>query len=88
MKTVEYKVKAGDTLSEIAKTYGVNIWDIAEASGIRNPNLIYPGQILMIPVEETEPQGVSYADIGRAFCAALEKLELLDEIKQLSGLLE
>lgn len=48
-ETVEYKVKAGDTLSGIAVKYGVTTWEIARRNGIWNPNLIFVGQKLAIP---------------------------------------
>ena len=41
---VYYTVKAGDTLSAIAKEYGTTYQEIARLSGISNPNLIWPGQ--------------------------------------------
>lgn len=44
-----YTVKSGDTLSEIGAKYGVSYMDIARASGIDNPDLIFPGQVLTIP---------------------------------------
>lgn len=86
-----YKVKKGDTLSEIANAHGVDMWDLANANGIRNPNYIQVGQTLTIPV--TEPakpveKGASYADIGRAFVKVLEKMELSEDFKELCGLLE
>ncbi len=45
----QYVVKSGDTLSAIGARYGVNYMDIARASGISNPNVIHPGQVLTIP---------------------------------------
>lgn len=44
-----YTVKSGDTLSAIGAKYGVSYMDIAKASGIDNPDLIFPGQVLTIP---------------------------------------
>lgn len=41
---VYYTVKAGDTLSAIAKQYGTTYQEIARLSGIPDPNLIFPGQ--------------------------------------------
>ena len=51
-----YTVKSGDTLSQIAKNYGVSINDI---TGYRsgNPNLIYPGEVLTIKPSSTIPTG-------------------------------
>ena len=43
-----YTVKAGDTLSEIAKKYNTTVSTLASKNGIKNPNLIYAGQTLRI----------------------------------------
>ena len=45
---VTYKVKRGDTLSAIAKWYGVSIHQLQKTNKIKNPNRIYAGQILCI----------------------------------------
>ncbi len=45
---IYYTVKAGDNLSSIAIKYGVNYQTLASINGISNPNLIYPGQVLLI----------------------------------------
>ena len=47
-KVVTYTVKAGDTLSGIAKKYGTTYKKIAADNGISNPNKIYKGQKLVI----------------------------------------
>ena len=47
-----YEVKAGDTLSAIAARYGTTVTEIAAANGIRNPSLIWVGQILEIPLAD------------------------------------
>jgi LysM repeat protein len=44
-----YVVRRGDTLSAIALRHGVSTWALAQANGIRNPSLIYVGQVLRIP---------------------------------------
>lgn len=44
----EYIVKEGDTLSKIAEMYGTTYQRLAEINGIKNPNLIYPGQVIKI----------------------------------------
>ena len=44
-----YTVRPGDTLSAIGARYGVSYQSIAQANGIANPNLIFPGQVLRIP---------------------------------------
>lgn len=44
-----YIIKRGDTLSKIAKMYGVTVSAIAQANNITNVNLIRVGQRLLIP---------------------------------------
>ncbi|AVJ51161.1 endolysin [Microbacterium phage Pikmin] len=43
-----YTVKAGDTLSGIAAKYGTTWQELQRKNGIKNANLIYPGQVLKI----------------------------------------
>jgi len=45
----EHVVARGETLSTIAKTYGVTADAVAKANGITNPNTIQVGQKLVIP---------------------------------------
>lgn len=45
---IEYTVKSGDTLSQIASRYNTTYQRIADLNGIANANLIYPGQVLKI----------------------------------------
>lgn len=45
---IEYIVKSGDTLSEIAEKYNTTYQKIAQDNNIENPNLIYPNQKLKI----------------------------------------
>jgi LysM repeat protein len=42
-------VQCGENLYRIALNYGVNMWAIARANHIANPNYIYVGQRLVIP---------------------------------------
>ncbi|MBI4789997.1 MAG: LysM peptidoglycan-binding domain-containing protein [Chloroflexi bacterium] len=42
-------VQPGQTLTSIAGAYGMSTWSIAYANGVWNPNLIYVGQVLVIP---------------------------------------
>ena len=44
-----YTVKAKDTLSKIAAQYGTTVQKIASLNNIKNPDIIYIGQILKIP---------------------------------------
>jgi LysM repeat protein len=46
---IVHTVRRGETLMGIALKYGVSSWSIAQLNGIRNPNIIYRGQRLVIP---------------------------------------
>ena len=48
-----YVVKKGDTVYKIAKRFGTTMEAIILANNLRNPNLIYPGQVLLIPTVST-----------------------------------
>lgn len=77
--TITYTVKNGDTLASIARRFYGDIslrWRLAAANGIKNANLISPGQVLMIPPlrwlpgEPEQPRSAStaagsYVDSGR-----------------------
>lgn len=49
--TTIHVVKRGEYLKVIAARYGTSVTAIVRLNGIRNPNLIYPGQRLRIPVK-------------------------------------
>jgi LysM repeat protein len=44
-----YVVQRGDTLYSIARRFGVSVWQLASINNIYNVNLIYVGQVLIIP---------------------------------------
>jgi putative chitinase len=48
-------VQWGETLSGIARRYGTTVYAITRANGIANPNRIYAGQRLYIPVGVAPP---------------------------------
>lgn len=52
-KGIEYTVKAGDSLSKIASSYGITIDRIKSANKLTG-NTIYVGQKLLIPVSDTK----------------------------------
>lgn len=55
---IEYVVKSGDTLYSIAKEYGSTVNDIIDANTLVG-TMIYPNQVLEIPVKKPEPM-ISY----------------------------
>ncbi|WP_253944772.1 5'-nucleotidase C-terminal domain-containing protein [Paenibacillus sp. NEAU-GSW1] len=44
-----YIVKKGDTLWAIAKKFGTTWQTLRDLNGIKNPDLIYPGQVIKLP---------------------------------------
>ena len=62
--TTNYTVKQGDYLSKIARAYGFadyqTIWDAPENQKLKdrrkNPNILYPGDELVIPDKETKEE--------------------------------
>ena len=48
---INYTIKKGDTLSSIARKYGVSVDTIAKRNNIQNINIIRTGKVLVIPVK-------------------------------------
>jgi len=48
----EYKVKRGDTLSEIAQREGMKVADLVKINKIKDKNRIYEGETLLIPASQ------------------------------------
>jgi LysM repeat protein len=44
-----YTVQPGDNLTGIAARYGVNVDRLAQVNGITDPNMLFAGQVLVIP---------------------------------------
>jgi len=53
--TTVYIVQPGDTLSSIARRFGTTVAAIVEANGIADPDFIWVGQRLIIPLPVTPP---------------------------------
>ena len=47
--TTYYIVKAGDTLGDIAWRLGIDVRALQAANRLRNAEVIYPGQVLILP---------------------------------------
>jgi len=52
---VYHVVRPGQNLTQISRMYGVSVQAIVQANNLWNPNLIYPGQHLLIPGQCTQP---------------------------------
>lgn len=55
-----YRVKSGDTLSEIAQRFGTTTNQLASRNGIANANLIRVGQVLSIGGATSQPAARTY----------------------------
>jgi LysM repeat protein len=62
-----YTVQAGDSLGAIAETFGVSQGVLASANGIVNPDLITPGQILVIPSPDAVDEGSDWTATADSF---------------------
>lgn len=51
VENVTYTVKAGDILWKIAEKYDTTYQEIQKLNNIKNPHLIYPGQVFVIPTK-------------------------------------
>ncbi|MGI6562086.1 MAG: LysM peptidoglycan-binding domain-containing protein [Clostridia bacterium] len=64
MPLLIYTVQPGDTVWKIANLYGSTVQEIARHNNMTNPDLILPGQTLLIPVSdnlrETPPGSLLY----------------------------
>lgn len=58
MPIIVYVVQPGDTVYNIARRYGVTPQSIITQNKLTNPDLIFPGQKLLINVKETGPSPV------------------------------
>ena len=50
----DYVVKSGDALWKIAKSLNVSVDTLVQVNNLKNPNLIYPGQVLKTAVSVAE----------------------------------
>ena len=63
-ETEIYTVKAGDSLSAIAARYGVSLNRLLEINDLADPNLVYVGQRLTIPVSQQQGGAPGGAAVG------------------------
>jgi LysM repeat protein len=62
--SLEYTVKRGDTLSEIARDHNVSLSDVIELNELSNPDLIHPGETILIPGVDGSVEQVHVVDKG------------------------
>lgn len=67
-KEREHRVAAGQTLTQIGKTYGVKVPDLVARNGLANENSVRAGQKLVIPDANWRPAPVS-ASLSKSVAA-------------------
>lgn len=75
-----YIVQSGDNLSEIASKFGTTVQYLARINGIRNPNLIYPGEVLKI-----ESSGIGKQQSNENITYTVKYGDTLSEIAEKFG---
>ena len=50
VETTTYRIRVGDTVSSIARAHGISSAELIRLNGIRNPNRVFAGQALTVPV--------------------------------------
>lgn len=91
---INYIVKVGDTLSQIALRYGTTVTEIARLNNIKNVNLIYPGQVLEVITNSNNSQenqanriiytiryGDTLSGIAKRYGASIQNLVNWNNIK-------
>lgn len=82
-----YTVKKGDTLSGIASQFGTTSRVLANLNNIQNPNLIYPGQVIVLPGGSssgktyTVKKGDTLSEIAPRFGTTVQTLVRLNGIQ-------
>lgn len=84
-----YTVKPGDTLSEIARRFNTTVVNLAELNGIRNVNLIYPGQPLKLrkdnnTVTYTVKAGDNLTKIAKQYGTTVKEIADKNNIKDIN----
>lgn len=73
--SVAYEVKRGDTLSAIAQQHGVSLQALVEANDFADPDLIRPGQEVVIPGAGGAAARVHVVGAGETLASIAQKYE-------------
>ena len=80
-----YKIKAGDTLSQLAEDFEISLSTIKQANNIQNASYIQKGQIIKIPYTIYESDIKYYSQSITITAEQLQKTNALEEIANLYG---
>ncbi len=79
-----YTVREGDNLSVIAKTFGISVGTIYWANNISRPELIKPGDVLVIlpvsGVKHTVAKGDTIESIAKKYKGDVEEIRIFNEL--------
>lgn len=87
-----YIVQKGDTLSKIAARYGTTYQELAKINNIKNPNLIFPGQVLKLnsnsttinPIYYVVKKGDTLSKIAKNFGVSVSQIAKWNNIKNVN----
>ncbi len=80
-----YKIKGGDTLSQLAEEFEIPLSTIKQENNIQNASLIQMGQTIKIPYTIYESDVKYYSQAITITAEQLQKLNALEEIASLYG---
>ena len=80
-----YKIKGGDTLSQLAEEFEIPLSTIKQANDIQNASLIQMGQTIKIPYTIYESDVKYYSQAITITAEQLQSLNALEEIASLYG---
>ena len=96
--TTVITIKWGDTLSSLAIQYNTTVPELVKLNNIKNPNLIYAGDTLIVPTKETMPdnddtsldtiyivkRGDTLSQIALKFSTTVSAIARLNNIKNVN----
>ena len=86
-ETITYIVQPGDTLSGIALRYGTTVSAIVVENNIANPNLIFPNEVLRIPISGDASTFVYIVQRGDTLSGLAARFgTTVSELVQLNGI--
>lgn len=90
-KTKKIKIKWGDTLSQLAIKYNTTVEELVRLNNISNPNLIYAGDSLIVPVKANEnttiytvKRGDTLSQIAKMFNTTVNTIAQENNIKNVN----
>ena len=79
--TTKYTIQPGDNLTKIAKQFGTTVEALVRYNGIANPNLIYAGSELIVPMDEAHAAAVKAAEEAQKASIAAAQEQAIAQAK-------